>query len=130
MTVAVLFSLVGRVFVFVPVVRLLGVRMLVFRFARGMRMGMLVLVRVRMLVLMPVWMLMLRAAVQVLMFVLVIVRVIVFVFVRVIVILLLAHGVPLSAPAALQMTDRVQTSRNGVAQSPVRPPRRRVFRVS
>ncbi len=89
-----LFFLVARVLVFVPGVRLLSVRMLVFRFARGMSVGMLVFVRVRMLVLVAVRMLVFRSVVRVLMFVLVLVRVLVFMFVRVIVFLLLAHRRP------------------------------------
>ena len=67
----------------------------------------------------------------------------------VLVILLLAHGLPLSAHAALQLTNRMQTPRDTairtiegtsgaiapplprrVAQSLVRPPRRGAFRAS
>jgi len=149
MPVIVLFFLMATVFVFVSVVRLLDVRMLVFRFARGMSVGMLVFVRVRMLVLVAVRMRVFRSGMRMLMLVLVFVRVLVLMFVRVIVILLLAHGLPLSAHATLQLTDRMQTPRDAairtivgvsgaiapplphrVAQSSVRPRRRAAFRVS
>ena len=51
MAVLVLFSLVATVLVFVPAVQLLGVRMLVFRFARGMLVGVLVFMLMRVIVL-------------------------------------------------------------------------------
>ena len=86
-----------------------------------MSVGMLVLVRVRMFVLVTVRVFVLCAAVQVLMFVLVLVRMLVFMFVRVIVILLLAHGLPLSAPWALQMTIWTETPRARLRRRAVSP---------
>jgi len=106
MAVLVLFSLVATVFVVVLIGRLLLMRMFVRILARGMRVRVLVCVRVRVLVLVGVRMLVFRSVVRMLMLVLVLVGVLVFMFVRVIVIRFLAHGLPLSATAALQKTVR------------------------